>query len=111
MWGQTWENVYDIVVPYPAEKSVDTTAKLLEKGYTPLKMFQESENFFTSMGLCPMTKTFWQSSNIVKPNNTEEFVCHGSAWDFYNQFDFRIKMCTEVSEEYFDTVWVKTILS
>jgi hypothetical protein len=71
-----------------------------------------------------MTKAFWLNSNIVKPNGTE-FVCHASASDFFNAFDFRfflsdtfraklkldffvsyrIKMCTEVNEEYLETVF------
>ena len=31
-------------------------------------------------------------------------VCHASAWDFYQDDDFRIKMCTRVNQEDFVTV-------
>jgi peptidyl-dipeptidase A len=40
MWGQTWENIYDLVVPYPNVKSLNLTKILIEKKYTPIKMFQ-----------------------------------------------------------------------
>ena len=40
MWGQSWENIYDLVVPYPNVKSLNLTKILIEKKYTPLKMFQ-----------------------------------------------------------------------
>ena len=33
-----------------------------------------------------------------------ELVCHASAWDFYTEHDFRIKMCTRVNVEDFVTV-------
>ena len=31
-------------------------------------------------------------------------VCHASAWDFYGNEDYRIKMCTKVNEDDFVTV-------
>ena len=46
-----------------------------------MKMFQTSEEFFTSLGLYEMTDKFWNNSMIVKPED-REVVCHASAWDF-----------------------------
>ena len=40
MWSQSWENIYDLVVPYPKVKSLNLTEKLINKGYTPVKMFK-----------------------------------------------------------------------
>jgi peptidyl-dipeptidase A len=40
---------------------------------------------------------------IVKPKG-RQVQCHASATDFANDFDFRIKMCTTVNEEDFNTV-------
>jgi peptidyl-dipeptidase A len=40
---------------------------------------------------------------IDKPAN-RDVVCHAAAWDFANDYDFRISMCTSVSEEDLKTV-------
>lgn len=52
-------------------------------------MFEESDHFFTSLGLIPMPQEFWDKSMIEKPSDGREVVCHASAWDFYNRKDFR----------------------
>jgi hypothetical protein len=31
---------------------------------------------------------FWKNSVLIKPKD-REIVCHASAWDFYDQKDFR----------------------
>jgi peptidyl-dipeptidase A len=49
-------------------------------------------------------RTFWERSIIEKPNDGRELVCHASAWDFYDQDDFRIKQCTRVNMDDFHTV-------
>lgn len=51
-------------------------------------MFRTAEEFFKSLGLKPMPETFWNKSMIVKPEG-RDVVCHASAWDFYNQKDFK----------------------
>ena len=58
------------------------------QGYDALKMFQTSDEFFESVGLIKMPQEFWDHSMIEKPAD-REVVCHASAWDFYNQKDFR----------------------
>lgn len=103
MWAQSWVNIGDLLTPYPGKTSVDVTPEMLRQGYTPLKMFQMSEDFFTSLGLMPMPSEFWRDSIIEKPPG-REMVCHASAWDFCNGKDFRIKQCTSVNMEDFITV-------
>ena len=76
---------------------------LLTQGYTPKKMFQLAEEFFTSLGLLPNPPEFWSGSVIEKPND-KEMVCHASAWDFCNGKDVRIKQCTFVNMEDLITV-------
>jgi len=95
MWAQTWENIYSLTVPFPDKTSVDVTEEMKAQGYTPRKMFEVSDEFFTSLGLIPMPAAFWENSVIEKPND-REMVCHASAWDFCNGNDFRIKQCTVV---------------
>ncbi|XP_059351358.1 angiotensin-converting enzyme-like [Daphnia carinata] len=96
MWAQSWKNIYSLMTPYPTKASIDVTEQMIEQGYTPLKMFQVSDEFFTSLGLIPMPDEFWKESMIEKPDN-REVVCHASAWDFCNKKDFRIKQCTRVT--------------
>lgn len=103
MWAQSWINIDNLLTPYPGKTSVDVTPEMLRQGYTPLKMFQMSEDFFTSLGLMPMPSEFWRDSIIEKPPG-REMVCHASAWDFCNGKDFRIKQCTVVNMEDFITV-------
>lgn len=103
MWAQSWENIYSLVVPFPEKTSIDVTEQMKQQGYTPLKMFQVSDEFFTSLGLIPMPPEFWKESLLEKPND-REVVCHASAWDFCNRKDFRIKQCTVVTTEDLITV-------
>lgn len=59
------------------------------QGWTPKRMFEEADNFFTSLGLLPVPPEFWSKSMLEKPTDGREVVCHASAWDFYNGKDFR----------------------
>ena len=75
---------------------------MFAQGYTPLKMFQKSEEFFTSMGLLPTPEEFWKDSLIMKPKD-REVACHPSAWDFCNGKDFR---CLFYSNQRFCYKWL-----
>lgn len=47
MWARDWENIYTLVEPYPNARKVNLTQILIEKQYTPLKMFKvKMKNFF-----------------------------------------------------------------
>ncbi|XP_025783421.1 angiotensin-converting enzyme-like isoform X2 [Puma concolor] len=99
MWAQTWSNIYDLVVPFPSAPKIDATEAMIKQGWTPRRMFEEADNFFTSLGLLPVPFEFWNKSMLEKPTDGREVVCHASAWDFYNGKDFRIKQCTTVNME------------
>ena len=58
------------------------------QGYNATGLFLLAEDFFVSLGMAPMPQEFWDHSMIVRPED-REVVCHASAWDFYNQVDFR----------------------
>ncbi|CAH1164170.1 unnamed protein product [Phaedon cochleariae] len=96
LWAQDWTNIADIVLPYPKFADMDVTVEILRQGFTPLRMFQMAEEFFTSMGLKPMPPEFWRHSMIERPNG-RKVQCTASAWDFCNNIDFRIKQCTEMN--------------
>lgn len=71
--------------------------------HTAEKIFRLSEEFFTSLGLLPMTDTFWEKSMMVRPEG-RDVVCHASAWNLDNRNDTRIKQCTNANHEDLITV-------
>uniref|UniRef100_A0A8D2AN39 Angiotensin-converting enzyme n=1 Tax=Sciurus vulgaris TaxID=55149 RepID=A0A8D2AN39_SCIVU len=104
MWAQNWENIYDMVVPFPDKPNLDVTSTMVQKGWNATHMFRVAEEFFTSLGLSPMPPEFWAESMLEKPSDGRQVVCHASAWDFYNRKDFRIKQCTRVTMDHLFTV-------
>ncbi|CAH1187235.1 unnamed protein product [Phyllotreta striolata] len=102
MWGQTWDNIAERTLPYPDVETIDYTAAMLKQNYTPIKIFKTAEQFFKSINLTEMPETFWKNSILEKPAD-RELICHASAWDFYDQKDFRIKQCTDVTYEQMNT--------
>jgi len=103
MWAQTWNNIEDIVTPFPDSAPVNITPALIEKNIDAKKIFRYSEEFFVQLGFDPMTDTFWNKTLYVKPED-RDVVCHASAWDMMAEDDFRVKMCTSVNQEDFVTV-------
>jgi peptidyl-dipeptidase A len=134
MWAQEWGNIYDIVAPSDPRlaqfKPIDLEAALKtqiaqrdpaaapafvsgsdlssDSGHAAQlaaarDMVRYGENFFTSLGLAPLPKTFWERSQFVRPRD-REVVCHASAWDVDYVDDLRVKMCIDVTADYFTTV-------
>ncbi|XP_051859054.1 angiotensin-converting enzyme-like [Drosophila albomicans] len=104
MWAQKWSNIASLVTPFPDKPLVDVTSEMINQGYTPLKMFQMADDFFTSMNLTKLPQPFWDKSIIEKPTDGRDLICHASAWDFYLTDDVRIKQCTTVTQSQFFTV-------
>lgn len=98
MWAQEFNNVYDLVEPYPGQGSLDVDKKLKDKQYDATKMVKLGESFFTSLGLDPLPKSFWERSLFTRPKD-RDVVCHASAWDVSWNDDLRIKMCIEPTED------------
>ena len=104
MWAQEWGNIYDVVAPKGAgDIGYDLTELLERKKYDPLKIVKTGEGFFSSLGFAPLPESFWQRSQIVRPEG-REVICHASAWDLDNKDDLRIKMCTRVNADDFVTI-------
>ncbi|CAA9498310.1 MAG: Peptidyl-dipeptidase A precursor [uncultured Sphingomonas sp.] len=104
MWAQEWGNIYDVVAPEGAgDVGYDVTELLKAKKKTPTDMVRIGEGFYTSLGLQPLPASFYQRSQIVRPEG-REVVCHASAWDLDNKDDLRIKMCTKVNGDDFVTI-------
>jgi peptidyl-dipeptidase A len=98
MWAQQWDAIYDVVEPYPGQGSLDVDKKLVAKKVDPQGMVKLGESFFTSLGLDPLPKSFWERSLFTRPKD-REVVCHASAWDVSWSDDLRIKMCIEPTED------------
>lgn len=98
MWAQQWDAIYDVVEPYPGQGSLDVDKKLVAKKVDPQGMVKIGESFFTSLGLDPLPKSFWERSLFTRPKD-REVVCHASAWDVSWNDDLRIKMCIEPTED------------
>jgi peptidyl-dipeptidase A len=103
MWAQEWGNVYPLVAPKDGDPGFDLTARLQAKKVDEREMVRYGERFFTSLGFEPLPKTFWDRSLFTKPRD-REVVCHASAWDVDWQDDLRIKMCIEVTGEFFGVI-------
>lgn len=103
MWAQSWSSIYDIVAPEVSAESYDLTSILEDKEFDAIRMVEQGEGFFSSLGIRELPDTFWERSQITRPRD-REVVCHASAWNLDNLEDVRIKMCTEVNAEDFYTV-------
>lgn len=79
MWGQTWANLYERIKPYANSSDLDITSSLQRNNFTALKIFQESDRFYQSLGLEPNTMSYTGDSIIEKPKD-KLIVCHASAW-------------------------------
>lgn len=103
MWAQEWGHIYDVVQPKGVVSTYSLDRLLIDKGYDATRMVKTGENFYSSLGYAPLPKTFWERSLITRPRD-REVVCHASAWDIDGKDDIRIKMCTRVGAEDFQTV-------
>jgi peptidyl-dipeptidase A len=103
MWAQSWGELYDFIAPKDADTGIDLNRLLVDKKYDAIKLVKTGENFFSSLGFDPLPETFWERSQIVRPEG-REVVCHASAWDLDAKDDLRIKMCAVIGAEDFRTV-------
>jgi len=115
MWAQEWQDIFDLVSPYPDEPNplVEVDANLIAQNYTVRRIFELSDSFYQDIGLDAMDMCYdTPCTREDTPENREcvhnnpmiekpdwDVVCHASAWDMYKpgNDDFRIKMCTEVN--------------
>lgn len=68
MWGQGWDNIYDLAAPTGGPGlGYDLTKQLESHGYDATKMVKTAENFYISLGFAPWPQTFWERSMITRP--------------------------------------------
>ncbi len=103
LWAQSWENVYPLVAPPNADPGYDLTQILKSRSTDARGMVRYGEHFFTSLGFASLPQTFWERSMFTKPRD-RDVVCHASAWDVDADQDLRVKMCIDITSEYFSTI-------
>lgn len=104
MWAQSWANLYDRIKPFEADSLGKVTENMEKQNYTVLRMFEEADDFFQSMGLGENSMSYDTTKAIIENPTDRTIACHASAWDFCKDNDFRIKMCTKITYEDFITV-------
>lgn len=103
LWAQDWSNLSDFVAAGGADAGFSLTDILKRRKTTAVDMVRTGERFYTSLGLAPLPKTFWERSLFVKPAD-RDVVCHASAWNIDFAEDVRIKMCIDPTEEDFTVI-------
>lgn len=103
MWAQTWDSLYEDLKPFKDASMVDVTGSMASNGYDIPKMFDDSNEFYLSMGLEDSLMSYTGKSIVEKPED-RIIACHASAWDFCDGEDFRIKMCTKITQGDYETV-------
>ena len=104
MWAQQWNNIYDLLEPYPGISSLDVSAALEAQRYDAVRMTRSAESFYASLGFPALPETFWERSMLVRPRD-REVVCHASAWQMDSIGDVRIKQCIQPTEEELLTIY------
>lgn len=97
MWAQSWGNIGSLVMPY-VSASVNATPQMIEQDLKAEDLFKKSEKFYTDLGLGKMSDGFWENSVLTKSKDSE-VACQGSAQDFYKDEDYRILMCTSITQQ------------
>jgi peptidyl-dipeptidase A len=103
MWAQEWNNIFDLVVPYPREPRSTSHARSRPNTGTRRRWCARPSSFSPSLGFDPLPPRSGSARSSRVPRD-REVVCHASAWDVSWSGDLRIKMCIEPTEEDFVTI-------
>ncbi len=102
LWAQQWDQIFDLVEPYPGSGEFDLTAALERQHYDGLRITRAAESFYVSLGFPRLPQTFWERSMFSKPRD-REVQCHASAWNIDNRGDVRIKQCLQPTQRDLET--------
>ncbi|XP_053686137.1 angiotensin-converting enzyme-like [Sabethes cyaneus] len=95
MWSQNWATQADAILPH--EATLERSFK--ESNRSAMQLVKRAEDFFSSMGLPMMTKTFWMKSVFERTANVTK--CHGTAANMYEHEDYRMVACSRSSMDDF----------
>jgi peptidyl-dipeptidase A len=104
LWAQQWNNIFELLEPYPGVSNLNVTSALEKQKYDAVRMTKSAESFYTSLGFPALPASFWERSMLTRPEG-REVVCHASAHDIDGQGDLRIKQCIVPTEEELYTIY------
>jgi peptidyl-dipeptidase A len=104
IWAQQWNNIFDLLEPYPGVSNLDVTSALRKQGYDAKRMAESAESFYVSLGFPRLPPSFWERSMLVRPAD-RDVVCHASAHNIDGAGDVRIKQCIRPTEEELYTIY------
>jgi peptidyl-dipeptidase A len=104
MWAQQWNNIYDLLEPYPGVSNLNVTSALENQKYDPVRMTRSAESFYRSLGFPELPQSFWERSMLTRPRD-REVDCYASAWNMDSRGDVRIKQCISPTEEELYTIY------
>jgi peptidyl-dipeptidase A len=104
IWAQQWNNIFDLLEPYPGVSNLNVTSALEKQKYDAVRMAKSAESFYTSLGFPALPQSFWERSMLTRPEG-REVVCHASAHDIDGKGDVRIKQCIVPTEEELYTIY------
>ena len=55
---------------------------MVDKGWTPKKMFQKADDFFQSMGLTPVPPEFWSGESDIYTNYEQSNIMFRTAHSY-----------------------------
>lgn len=108
-WGSQYTKWNRDFAPFPSAHSIDFDGILKDRqsrGLLTVKRLPHiADEFYRSLGLPRMTRTFWRKSVFLKRKH-RKMNCHGTAFDMHSRSrdDYRIKMCTRMDMSSFGTV-------
>jgi peptidyl-dipeptidase A len=75
------------------------------KGRSKEWIVQQAENFYTSIGMPPLPKSFWEKSDLyaLPPGSTRKKNTHATAWHIDRATDVRSLMSIEPNSYWFGT--------
>jgi peptidyl-dipeptidase A len=93
-WAQSWPGLVE-------SANLDE----LFRGKTPEWIVQQSERFYTSLGMPSLPASFWEKSDLyaLPPGATRKKNTHASAWHIDGEKDVRSLMSVEPNHRWFVT--------
>ena len=86
MWSQNWAIYQDLILPI---KDASLIKQLNNTNWTTIDMVKRADDFYSSLGLDPVSNKFWQYSIFEKFNENDTEKCHGTAANMFNKNDYR----------------------
>lgn len=91
MWSQNWQVYHKLLMPTLVTE-FDLDSNVGQTNWSSYDMAKRADDFYTSIGMPAMTKTFWEKSVFEKSSGNSKEKCHGTAANMFEQDDYRLKL-------------------